>query len=97
MTKRRSPKASRTRRVCQPSKHEWVVFSTALAEVWIMVQCVECGAHGTVDDPTKDEWAEAFHAPSQPYLWDDNSRVTLRHLGGPCYVERNTDGCSKTV
>ncbi len=76
--------------ICLPSEHEWIVFSTALAEVRIMVQCVECGAHGTVDDPTKDEWADAFHAPSQPYLWDDNSRVTIRHLGGPCFIERNT-------
>lgn len=77
-----------TPNICHPDKHEWVAFSTALAEGWIMVQCVECGAHGTVDDPTRKEWSEAFHAPSNPYRWEDNSRVTIRHLTGPCYVER---------
>src|SRR3954447_16654748 len=26
--------------------HEWVVYSTAMQEGWLMVQCVECGAMG---------------------------------------------------
>jgi hypothetical protein len=60
-------------------EHEWVVFSTTLAECRLMVQCVECGAMGTVDDPSKEEWAEAFNAPSRPYRWQDDSRVTVRH------------------
>lgn len=59
--------------------HEWVVFSTALAEGWLMLQCVECGAMATVDDPSKEEWAEAFHAPSKPYRWEDDTRATVRH------------------
>ena len=46
-----------------------------------MLQCVECGAHGTVDDPTKDEWSDAFHSPSKPYHWQDSQRVTHRHIG----------------
>jgi hypothetical protein len=58
--------------------HEWVVFSTALKERALLVQCVDCGAIGTVDDPTREEWSEAFHAPERPYRWHDESRVTLR-------------------
>ena len=58
-------------------KHEWKVFSTALAEVALMLTC-KCGAFGTIDDPTHMEWKDAFHAPSKPYLWHDNNRVTIR-------------------
>lgn len=58
--------------------HEWIVYSTALAEVWLMLRCFRCGAHGSVDEPTDTEWAEAFHAPSDPYPWADKSRVTVR-------------------
>lgn len=76
------------RAACDLDKHEWVVFSTALAEVCIMVQCVECGAHGTVDDPTIEEWGRAFDASENPYLWREDSRVTLRGLDGDCFVER---------
>jgi len=86
MKNRRKRRDSGPLRICDSDSHEWVVFSTALAEVWLMVQCVRCGAHGTVDDPSKDEWAEAFTAPLAPYLWADNARVTLRHRTGPCYV-----------
>lgn len=59
-------------------EHDWVVYSTALAEVWLMLECFDCGAHGSVDDPSKEEWSAAFSAPSNPYRWDDKSRVTIR-------------------
>lgn len=73
--------------------HEWVVFSTALAEGWLMVQCTICGAMGTVDDPTKEEWSQAFHAPSRPYRWQDGLRVTIRHATSPTfYVVRKQEG-----
>ena len=58
-------------------QHSWVVFSTALEEGWLMVQCTKCGLHGTVDDPTMEEWSRAFHAPATPYPWTDESRITL--------------------
>lgn len=48
--------------------HEWVVFSTALADVCLLVQCVDCGMVGIVPDPSEKEWSDAFHAPSRPYL-----------------------------
>jgi len=58
--------------------HEWVVFSTALSEGWLMVQCVDCGEMGTVEDPSTHEWKRAFHAPSCPYRWHERERVRSR-------------------
>ena len=54
-----------------------------------MLNCTACGAMGTVDDPSRDEWASAYEAPSKPYRWTDNSRVRFRQAG-PVYVERWT-------
>jgi hypothetical protein len=59
-------------------EHVWIVFSTALREVCLMVECPECGAFGTVDDPTLEEWSAAFYAPETPYRWHDDARVTVR-------------------
>lgn len=73
------------------SGHEWVVFSTALKDVSLLVQCVNCGAGGTVDDPTKEEWSEAFHAPTSPYGWDNGSRVVIRGRG-PLYITKVFEG-----
>jgi hypothetical protein len=73
-----------------PTGHEWAVFSTALREGFLMVQCIECGMMGTVDDPTKGEWSEAYHAPSRPYRWDDWARVTVQGYGAP-HVIRATE------
>lgn len=58
-------------------RHTWVVFSTALGDGWIMLQCVDCGLHATVEDPTSEEWGQAFHAPSRPYQWLDETRVVV--------------------
>lgn len=85
---KKNKKKRDARSVCELDKHEWVVFGTAVTEVWIMVQCVECGAHGTVDVSTKEEWGAAFYADETPYQWEDNSRVTLRSLEGDCFVEK---------
>jgi hypothetical protein len=62
--------------ICQ--NHQFVVFSTVLADRCLMVQCVQCGVCATVDDPTTEEWAEAFHAPSRPYRWHDEARVVIQ-------------------
>lgn len=71
--------------------HEWVVFSTALAERWLMLQCVRCHLHGTINEPSSDEWSTAFHAPSQPYRWIDSERVTIRGSGPVCVVPKSTE------
>lgn len=75
---------------CQTG-HEWVVYSTALLEGWLMLQCVECHAMGTIDDPSKHEWSGAFHAPSRPYRWRDATRVTVRGYASPRVI-RAIDG-----
>jgi hypothetical protein len=58
-------------------EHEWVVFSTALEEGWLMLQCVICGLNATVEQPSQEEWSAAFYAPSKPYRWHDAGRVTI--------------------
>lgn len=69
--------------------HEWVVFSTDMTDVFLMLECVECGAFATVNDPTQAEWRQAFDAPSRPYRWDDRMRVVIRGKGGHRHVVRN--------
>src|SRR5579884_2769794 len=66
----------------QCTEHEWVVFSTALQEVCLLVQCAECTALGIVPDPSRDEWAKAFYAPQRPYRWHDSSRVVVKYNSG---------------
>jgi hypothetical protein len=80
---------------CQ--NHEWVVFSTALDDGCLMLQCVECGLHGTVDDPSREEWKNAFRAPSQPYRWQDDSRVVSHeeHPADRPYVQRKPPTAKK--
>lgn len=70
--------------------HEWVVFSTAIGTGELMLECVECGAFGTVADATRAEWRRAYFAPSSPYKWSDNDRVILRKEGDgkPHYILR---------
>jgi hypothetical protein len=82
-----------TETIIRCKSHEWVVFSTCLGTVELMVECAKCGAFGTVASPTQEEWSEAFHAPSKPYAWHDPSRVTIREPGGigPYYVRRNPE------
>jgi len=63
-------------KTCQ--HHEWVVFSTALKERWLMLQCAKCGIMGTVEDPSEEEWSVAFHTPSRPYSWHDDARVVVK-------------------
>jgi len=76
-------------------EHEWVVYSTAMKECRLMLQCVECGAMATVDDPTKQEWRQAFYAPSRPYRWTDEARVHVRHEPHcPFYVVRAEKGAT---
>lgn len=69
-------------------KHEWVVFSTAINDGYVIVQCCKCDTVGAIENPTKEEWADAYDAPSHPYHWSDNDRVTKQK---PCsfrYVEK---------
>jgi hypothetical protein len=67
-----------TTKKLETCNHEWQVTSTALQDVCLIVRCVKCDEVGTVDDPTENEWCDAFHSPSNPYKWMDNSRVVVR-------------------
>ena len=42
----------RSRCACKAG-HEWVVYSTALEEGWLMLQCVGCGLMGTIENPSE--------------------------------------------
>lgn len=58
--------------------HVWIVYSTAMIPPTIMVECAECGALGGVLEHTQEEWGLAYHAPSMPFRWADDSRVILQ-------------------
>lgn len=53
----------------EPMKNDWWVYSTAIAEGVLMLQCKVTGAKGIVTNPSEEEWNEAYHAPSKPYHW----------------------------
>src|SRR5262245_60745865 len=56
--------------------HKWIVFSTVLQQHVLLLQCLDCGLLGTVQDPTEKEWVEAYWSPWRPYQWTVNERVT---------------------
>lgn len=51
-----------------------------------MLQCIRCGKHGVVKDPSKSEWAEAWHAPTRPYRWARGQRVCVQPQKTAPYV-----------
>ena len=57
-------------------EHDWWVVSTALSGV-LMLECRSCGASGTIENPSSQEWADGYYAPSNPYQWRDNDRVII--------------------
>lgn len=58
--------------------YDWWVYSTALADVFLMVECRLTGKRGYIPNPTREEWKAAFHAPGEPYRWTgDPSRVVV--------------------
>lgn len=61
----------------QECNHKWMVVSTCVTTVELIVQCTNCRSAGIVSDPTKKEWRKAWSAPSNPYRWENNDRVTL--------------------
>ena len=70
--------------------HEWYVFSTELSHVCLMVECRNCGAFGMVDDPSKEEWGDAFHAPSNPGDGPKQQRrLSTIKAGSNGFIKRN--------
>lgn len=78
-------------------EHEYVVFSTALEQGCLMLQCVECGLHATVEDPSKEEWSKGVRAPSKPYRWRDETRVVIHgeHPADQLYVQKKPPSARK--
>jgi len=63
-------------------KYDWWVFSTAIRDGVLMLECSITGSFGIVRDPSKEEWGEAFHAPSNPYHWQGgDDRVEIVRTG----------------
>lgn len=63
------------------TQYDWFVFSTALQDHVIMVECKKTGGFGIIRNPTKDEWGKAFYAPSNPYRWTGgNDRVEVQEM-----------------
>ena len=60
---------------------DWWVYSTVTRDVLLLLVCHKTGAVGIVRNPTKQEWAEAFHAPGNPYRWLDTERVEITREG----------------
>lgn len=60
-------------------EHEWIVFSTAVVDGCLMLECRKCGAYGTVDNPTNTEWEAGFYAPNEHYRWYENNRVNIQY------------------
>jgi len=73
--------------------HQWVVFSTALVDHCLLVQCVQCLDWGIVEGPSSAEWSEAFHAPSRPYRWNDGARVRITGGGKPYVAQSSNTKC----
>lgn len=57
--------------------HDWWVYSTSVSDGVLMLECRKTGHRGYVPNPTSEEWSRAFHAPSNPYRWDDDDRVVV--------------------
>ncbi len=58
-------------------KRDWWVYSTAIANGSILVQCHKTGAYGHIPNPSSREWNKAFYAPSNPYRWKESERVVV--------------------
>jgi len=58
-------------------KHEWNVEEAIVGEVSLGLMCWKCMTSGKIMNPTEQEWADAYHAPSKPYAWTDSSRVVV--------------------
>ena len=59
-------------------QHKWIVYSTAISTGELLLICNECKIYATVQDPSEEEWGQAFHAPSRPYVWHDETRVVTQ-------------------
>jgi len=57
--------------------YNWQVYSTSVEDRTILVEDRNSGKRGCVVNPSLEEWAQAFHAPSCPYSWPHPERVIV--------------------
>ena len=67
--------------------HDWYVYSTAVEDRVLLVECRNTGERGYVANPTPKEWRQAFRAPSNPYPWTDETRVIVDNNVCPPFPE----------
>lgn len=63
--------------------YDWWVYSTAVADHVLLVECRKTGLRGYVPDPSTREWYQAHHAPSHSYRWRDTDRVVFDDSTSP--------------
>jgi hypothetical protein len=60
--------------------HEWWVWSTCPCTDTFFVHCDRCDAFGKINEPTKQEWLDAFYVPSDPDSEDDEEIAKFYHV-----------------
>lgn len=55
--------------------HEWEVYCVAINDRCLELQCNNCALVGAVYNLSDEEWERGLSAPSNPYIWEDHSRV----------------------
>lgn len=58
--------------------HEWWVYSTSISPPSIMVQCRHCRVLGNTEHYTSAEWQKAYHAPTEPFIWEGTVEKTTK-------------------
>jgi len=62
-------------------EHRWFVYSTALSDRILLLECATCDMKGSVVEPTDEEWEKA--SGFGPYLWSDVERVKVEARPDP--------------
>ena len=59
-----------------PLGHQWSVVGRMSRDDSLSLNCKHCGADGSVDDLSSEEWDKGYTAHFTPYSWSDITRVT---------------------
>ena len=59
----------------QTCDHEWEVYNVALKDHCLELSCKKCALVGSVHNLADEEWEKGLTSPSNPYIWEDHSRV----------------------
>lgn len=78
-----------------PTDHAWAVLCTGsdetTYEIYLVAQCIDCGAIGHVQEPTQAEWDRTTGI--EPYGWEDGWRVAIQMFEAKTrFVTRTEEG-----